>query len=176
MRSRSRRISTSPTISPALSPGRRRFLLFPPEQTANLYPGPMDVTPANVPISMVAMDDRSFDAFRVTAKLSTAALVAELEPGDAIYIPYLWWHGVQSLGRFNVLVNYWWQSRRGCGALPLSCRSWALPSALFRDMPPEHRKAWRALYDHYVFQTDGDPMEALAPRTAKPSGQSILSG
>ena len=31
--------------------GRRRFILFPPEQTANIYPGPMDVTPAHVPIS-----------------------------------------------------------------------------------------------------------------------------
>ena len=43
--------------------GRRRFILFPPEQTANLYPGPMDVTPANVPISMAPMDDSELDRF-----------------------------------------------------------------------------------------------------------------
>ena len=29
-------------------------------------------------------------------------------------------------------------------------------------MPPEHRTAWRELYEHYVFQTGGDPMEAIA--------------
>src|SRR3546814_2525666 len=36
------------------------------------------------------------------------AMTAELEPGDAIYIPGLWWHDVQAAGPFNVLVNYWW--------------------------------------------------------------------
>ena len=28
-------------------------------------------------------------------------------------------------------------------------------------MTPEHRAAWRGLYDHYLFQADGDPMEPL---------------
>ena len=31
-------------------------------------------------------------------------------PGDAIYIPPLWWHHVESLGQFNVLVNYWYRT------------------------------------------------------------------
>ena len=35
-------------------------------------------------------------------------MVADLEPGDAIYIPALWWHAVQATGELNVLVNYWW--------------------------------------------------------------------
>ena len=34
---------------------------------------------------------------------------AELLPGDAQYIPCLWWHYVQGLARFNIFVNY-------CGA------------------------------------------------------------
>jgi Cupin-like domain len=142
--------------------GRRRFILFPPEQTANLYPGPMDVTPANVPISMVSLDDPELERFPRYREALEAAVVAELGPGDAVYIPYLWWHGVQSLGPFNILMNYWsnrddMSARYPYGALL------KFAYALYRDMPPEHRSAWRALYDHYVFQTGGDPMEALSP-------------
>jgi hypothetical protein len=142
--------------------GRRRFILFPPEQTPNLYPGPMDATPANVPISMVSLDEPEIDRFPRYREALDAALVAELEPGDALYIPYMWWHGVQSLGPFNVLMNYWWNrdevsARHPYGALL------HLAYVLFGDMPSEQRKAWRALYDHYVFQIGGDPMDAFPP-------------
>jgi hypothetical protein len=141
--------------------GRRRFILFPPEQTANLYPGPMDVTPANVPISMVAMDDSELDRFPRYREALAGAVIAELEPGDAIYIPYLWWHGVQSLTRFNVLVNYWFNRDEAADRYPFVLLLRLMFQA-YRDMSPEHRNAWRALYDHYVFQAGGDPMEALA--------------
>jgi hypothetical protein len=142
--------------------GRRRFILFPPEQTANIYPGPMDVTPANVPISMVSMDDNELDRFPRYREALDSALLAELEPGDAIYVPYLWWHGVQSLTGFNVLVNYWFNRDDAAARYPFVALL-RLAYAAFRDLPPEHRSAWRALYDHYVFQAGGDPMEALAP-------------
>lgn len=142
--------------------GRRRFTLFPPEQTINLYPGPMDVTPANVPVSMVAMDDSEFDRFPRYRQALAAAEVAELGPGDAIYIPYLWWHGVESQSRFNVLVNYWFNRDAAAARYPFV----PLLHLIFRsyqDMQPEHRSAWRALYDHYVFESGGDPMKALSP-------------
>ena len=140
--------------------GRRRFILFPPEQTPNLYPGPMDATPANVPISMVSLDEPELDRFPRYREAMDAAVVAELEPGDAVYVPSMWWHGVQSLGPFNVLMNYWWNrdevtARHPYGALL------HLAFTLYGAMPAEERRAWRALYDHYVFQTGGDPMEAL---------------
>src|SRR4029079_7628031 len=149
--------------------GRRRFLLFPPEQAANLYPGPMDVTPANVPISMVAMDDSELDRFPRYREALTAALVADLEPGDAIYIPYLWWHGVQSLGAFNVLVNYWFNRDEAAARYPF-VPLLGLAFQVYRDLAPEHRKAWRSLYDYYVFQTDADPMEALVPAYRETGG------
>jgi len=142
--------------------GRRRFILFPPEQTANLYPGPMDITPANVPISMVSMTEPDLERFPRYREALESALIAELEPGDAIYIPYLWWHGVQSLASFNVLMNYWWHRDPAAAGHP-HVAFLHLAYSLFRGMPPEQRESWRALYDHYVFQTGGDPTGALAP-------------
>lgn len=164
-------ISNAATVAPhfdsveniaCVAAGRRRFILFPPEQTPNLYPGPMDVTPAKVPISMVSLEEPELDRFPRFREAMEAALVAELEPGDAIYIPYMWWHGVQSLAPFNVLVNYWWgrpelRSDYPYGAL------FEVAYALYRDMPHEQRQAWRVLYDHFVFQSGGDPMEAFPP-------------
>jgi hypothetical protein len=143
--------------------GRRRFVLFPPEQSANLYLGPLDVTPASVPISMVSLDEPDLERFPRYRDALDAALVAELEPGDAIYIPYLWWHGVQSLSRFNILMNFWWNRDAAAASYPY-VPVLQLVYMLYRHMPPEHRKAWRSLYDHYVFEDQGDPMEALAPQ------------
>jgi len=35
---------------------------------------------------------------------------SELAPGDAIFIPHDWYHHVEALDPFNVLVNYWWDA------------------------------------------------------------------
>jgi hypothetical protein len=133
--------------------GRRRFVLFPPDQVGNLYVGPFDLTPAGVPVSTVPLDAPDLGRWPRYANALAAAQVAELEPGDAIHIPYLWWHGVQSLEPLNMLVNYWWYgdeiaAQHPFGALLRTCH------ALFQDMPAEHRAAWRGLYDHYVFADD----------------------
>jgi hypothetical protein len=141
--------------------GRRRFILFPPEQTANIYPGPMDITPASVPISMVSLDKPDLERFPRYREALDSAFVAELEPGDAVYIPYLWWHGVQSLSGLSALTNYWWNRDDAAARYPYALLL-RLSYVLYRGMRPEHRKAWRALYDHYVFEAGGDPMDALS--------------
>lgn len=43
--------------------GHRRFTLFPPDQTANLYIGPLDHNVAGQPLSMVDMADPDFARF-----------------------------------------------------------------------------------------------------------------
>jgi hypothetical protein len=141
--------------------GRRRFTVFPPEQLANLYPGPFELTPAGTPISLVDIRNPDLDRFPGYAAAAAVAQSALLEPGDAIYLPFHWWHGVDSLEPFSFLVNYWWnQSQPGLGN-PYD----ALIHALYalRHLPPEQRDVWRTVFDHYVFCADGDPAAHLPP-------------
>jgi Cupin-like domain len=140
--------------------GRRRFTLFPPDQLANLYVGPWDNTLAGVPVSLVRLEAPDFDRYPRFRIALQHAQVAELEPGDALFLPYAWWHHVESLTPFNVLVNYWWNEANP----PLNVAD-SLLHALFaiRDLPLEQRAVWRNLFDYYVFQTTGDPLGHLAP-------------
>jgi len=133
--------------------GRRRFTLFPPEQIANLYIGPLDFAPTGTPISLVSVREPDFDRFPRFRDALAAAQVADLEPGDAVYIPPLWFHHVESLAKYNLLVNYWW-GRMGKADSALNCLLHALVA--LKDLAPEQRRAWAAIFDHYVFAADGE--------------------
>jgi hypothetical protein len=135
--------------------GRRRFILFPPEQVANLYVGPIDRTVAGQPISMVDLDNPDLERFPKFAEALKHALVADLEPGDAIYIPALWWHAVQAAGELNVLVNYWWNDAPADAGSPMHALGHGLLT--ISHLPEAKRRAWRILFDHYVFRLNGDP-------------------
>jgi hypothetical protein len=135
--------------------GRRRFTLLPPEQIANLYVGPLDYAPTGTPISMVDFRAPDLVRFPRFAEAMAHAQVTELEPGDAIYIPALWWHHVESLDKFNMLVNYWWKGAPGApgtGDSALDCLLHSLMS--LRHLPLEQRKAWSAIFAYYVFDAD----------------------
>lgn len=140
--------------------GRRRFTLFPPDQIANLYMGPFERTPAGTTISMVDFDTPDLDRYPGFAEAMEHALVADLEPGDAIYIPYMWWHHVRSLDRLNMLVNYWWKPPTADRAHPMDAMLLAMLT--IRDLPPAHRRAWEAHFAHYVFGRNG-PAAAHLP-------------
>jgi hypothetical protein len=143
--------------------GRRRFLLFPPDQIANLYVGPLDRTMAGQPSSMVDPDAPDLDRYPRFAEAMRHALVAELEPGDAIYMPALWWHNIAARGPFNVLVNYW--SERGDGTSPFLALVHALMSV--RDLPAAERAVWRGWFEHYVFGEDAAAVADHLPEQAR---------
>jgi hypothetical protein len=135
--------------------GRRRFTLFPPEQVGNLYIGPLEFTPAGAPISMASRAQPDFDKYPRFRDALAAALVAELEPGDAIYIPAIWWHQVESIGSLNILINYWWG-----GSIGVNDRSVSPTNALMhcllnmKDLDPAVLQAWQSIFNHFVFNTD----------------------
>jgi hypothetical protein len=132
--------------------GRRRFTLFPPQEAANLYPGPLDPTPGGQVVSMVDFAAPDFGRHPRFADALEAAQVAHMEPGDVLAYPALWWHHVEALADFNVLVNFWWKAVPGYVDSPQVTLLHALLS--LRDRPAGEKAAWRALFDYYVF---GDP-------------------
>ena len=142
--------------------GPRVFTLFPPEQVANLYVGPLDFTPAGQPISLVRFDRddwrTAYPRFEVAAE---AARHAVLEPGDAVFIPSLWWHHVRATASLSMLVNYWWDA--GPAGAPSPFDAMVLGLAALRGLPVERRRAWRAFYDHYVFDADEETHAHLPP-------------
>lgn len=145
--------------------GRRRFTLFPPDQLANLYPGPFELTPAGTPVSMVDTAAPDLVKYPRYEQAWATAQQATLEPGDALYIPYCWWHGVESLDPLNILVNYWWNEGEpeGIGS-PYSALLHGIMS--LRHLPPEKKAVWKTMFDYYVFEEQGDPVEHL-PQQAK---------
>ena len=129
--------------------GRRRFTLFPPDQFANLYVGPLDHTPAGRPVSMVDLRQPDLDKYPRFREALASAQVAELGPGDAIFIPSMWWHHVEAIEQFNVLVNYWWRDTPRYLAQPQDALNHALLA--IRDLPEEEKDLWRRMFDFYVF-------------------------
>jgi Cupin-like domain len=144
--------------------GSRRFTLFPPEQVANLYIGPLDFAPTGAAMSMVPLRDPDIARYPKFRDALATAQVAVLQPGDAIFIPPLWWHHVESLEPFNVLVNYWWHDPMGADSNADSAFDALVHGILsIRALPPESRRAWRAFFDQYVFGAPGDSIEHIPP-------------
>lgn len=145
--------------------GRRRFTLFPPDQLHNLYIGPLDFTPAGQAISLVDFKRPDLARFPRFAHAMEHARVAELGPGDAIFIPSMWWHHIEALERFNVLVNYWWRQSPEYMDTPTNVLMHAILSV--RDLPLEQKRAWQELFRHYVFEASDENMAHIAPEARR---------
>lgn len=139
--------------------GSRRFTVFPPEQVSNLYLGPLLKTPGGTPISVVNLREPDYEKFPKFREALESAQEAVLEPGDAIYIPILWWHGVESLDPMNILVNYWWNDTAPAHHKPILALIHCV--ALMSGLPGDQREVWRAFFDYFAFQAEGDPAAHL---------------
>ncbi len=148
--------------------GRRRFILFPPDQVHNLYPGPLAPTPGGQVISMADIHDPDLDKHPRFADAAEAAEIAELEPGDLLIYPALWWHQVEAMAPFNILLNYWWNAVPSFADTPMNTLLHGLLS--LRDRPAAEKAAWREMFDYYVFGDAGTAGAHLPPAARGPLG------
>jgi Cupin-like domain len=141
--------------------GRRRFRLFPPEQFKNLYIGPMELNPAGRPVSFVSVNEPELARYPRYTQALEASRDAVLDPGDAIYIPSMWWHSVESLAPFNLLVNYWWEAGSANAA---RAEAALIHTLLAMDgLQPAQKLAWKAVFDHLAFRVDDEPLSHIPP-------------
>lgn len=144
--------------------GERRYLLFPPEQVGNLYIGPIDRTLAGQPTSMVDGENPDFERFPRYREALAHAQEAVLQPGDALFIPSMWFHQVVSPTPLGAQVNFWWRANDAESLSPQSTLFHAFLT--LRGLPDRERQAWRAFFDHYVF-SDAEAAAAHIPEPAR---------
>ena len=144
--------------------GRRRYTLFSPEQVRNLYFGPVDRSPAGTPVSLVDFAQPDYQRFPRFRTALEHAEVAELNPGDALYLPSHWVHHAESLDTFGLMMNFWWH----IAPRQLLSPYFTLMHSLLtiRGLTPSERAAWRAIFDVYAFQPDSDPAQYI-PEAAR---------
>jgi hypothetical protein len=139
--------------------GRRRFTLFPPDAIGDLYVGPIDNTMAGTPVGLAVGSSPGDPRYPRFEQARERQLVAELGPGDALYLPKLWWHQVEATDPINMLVNYWWDAFRSGPDAPYTTMMLAMIA--IAERPAAERAAWRAFFDHYVFRPHGHPLAHL---------------
>ena len=122
--------------------GRRRFMLFPPEQLENLYVGPLEFTPQGVPISLV--DAHHPDLARYPRRVCRRSRLRK----D---------HALAGAGGRRVVLGR--RLRRPVVAPFHSLLHGVLAIA---DLPNPQRDIWKKFFDHYVFQVHGDPAQHIS--------------
>ena len=73
-----------------------------------------------------------------------------------------WWHNVEALEAFNVLVNYWWRDVPEYFDSPSASLLHCLLT--IKSLPPEQRRGWKAVFDYLIFQNECMALEHLPPQ------------
>ncbi|XP_038646006.1 HSPB1-associated protein 1 homolog isoform X2 [Scyliorhinus canicula] len=84
--------------------GRKRWHLFPPEDTSSLYPTriPYEESSTFSSVNVVNPDLERFPRFHGARRH-----IVTLHPGEVLFVPRHWWHYVESLDPVTVSVNSW---------------------------------------------------------------------
>lgn len=154
----------------AMLAGRKRVTLIPPDNMTNMYPAPLDCRLGDALGSQVKLLDPDFGRHPRAKEELAKARVAEIGPGEVLYIPPMWWHHVESFG-LNVMLNKW--------VLPVSSGHFTDLTVnivrgliLFGTLSQDVRRHFRDVYRGALFAGEPLPEEippapdALSPGTA----------
>ncbi|XP_034003037.1 HSPB1-associated protein 1 homolog [Trematomus bernacchii] len=114
--------------------GRKRWHLFPPEDTPHLYPTriPFEESSVFSQLDVLHPDLRRFPGFH-----GARAHIVTLQPGQVLYVPQHWWHYVESLDPITVSVNSWIEMEEDDVARVGEAVTKAVVCAFKRDENPE---------------------------------------
>jgi Cupin-like domain len=90
--------------------GRKRCVLFAPEELGKLHPFPLGGDNPAHNCSRIDVEDPAADVEQDLA--AATPWHAELGPGDLLFIPAWWFHTFQHLGELNSNINFWWMPER----------------------------------------------------------------
>ncbi len=149
--------------------GTRVFRLLPPSCLSELYVGSVEYTPSGAAISLLDLAEIDCKAFPRAASLESKLLTVTLNPGDAIYIPPLWWHQVNAQANLNILLNYWKGGSIEKPSRFTPFQALYLSALVLKNRSATDKASWREFYEYYVF---GD--EAIVSDHIDPKVQGIL--
>jgi hypothetical protein len=86
--------------------GSKKFFIASPFQTDKVYGGQKQGAPKNYsPVDFQSPDLSQFPLFA-----QATVYEADIQAGDCLFLPALWWHQVNSAPSRTIAVNHWWQA------------------------------------------------------------------
>lgn len=86
--------------------GKKRWVIFSPEQSSLLYPHPWYTR--FFWCSKVNINQPDLEQFPKFCEARPLEVITE--PGEMLFLPAGWWHSPVGIG-LNIAVNFWWRSR-----------------------------------------------------------------
>ncbi|XP_007942119.1 HSPB1-associated protein 1 [Orycteropus afer afer] len=119
--------------------GRKRWHLFPPEDTPFLYPTRIPYEESSVfsKINVVNPDLKRFPQFQKAQRH-----MVTLNPGQVLFVPRHWWHYVESVDPVTVSINSWIELEEDHQARVEEAITRILVCALKTAEDPDNTKAW----------------------------------
>lgn len=119
--------------------GRKRWHLFPPEDTPFLYPTRIPYEESSVfsKINVVNPDLKCFPQFQKARRH-----MVTLSPGQVLFVPRHWWHYVESLDPVTVSINSWIELEEDHLARVEEAITRMLVCTLKTAEDPHHPRTW----------------------------------